>query len=93
MKKLSATEIQEKLSALPGWALEGDFISKTFVFTDFNEAFGFLTRVALISEKIDHHANWSGVYNQVTLKLSSHDAGGLTERDFRFAGMAEGVAS
>jgi 4a-hydroxytetrahydrobiopterin dehydratase len=91
MKKLSALEIQAKLIALPGWTLEGDFISKTFIFKDFNEAFGFLTRVALISEKLDHHANWSGVYNQVTLKLSTHDAGGLTERDFRFAGMVEGV--
>jgi 4a-hydroxytetrahydrobiopterin dehydratase len=91
MKKLSALEIQAKLIALPGWTLEGDYISKTFIFKDFNEAFGFLTRVALISEKLDHHANWSGVYNQVTLKLSTHDAGGLTERDFRFAGMVEGV--
>jgi 4a-hydroxytetrahydrobiopterin dehydratase len=91
MKKLSALEIQAKLIALPGWELEGDFISKTFVFKDFSQAFSFLTRVALISEKLDHHANWSGVYNQVTLKLSTHDAGGLTERDFRFAGMVEGV--
>lgn len=91
MKKLSALEIQAKLIALPGWTLEGDFISKTFVFKDFSQAFSFLTRVALISEKLDHHANWSGVYNQVTLKLSTHDAGGLTDRDFRFAGMVEGV--
>ncbi len=58
---------------------------RTFVFRDFNEAFGFMTRAALIAEKLDHHPEWFNVYKTVTVTLSTHDAGGLTERDIKLA--------
>lgn len=89
MKKYAHAEIIAKLNALPGWRLEDDFITKTFVFKDFSEAFGFLGRVALISEAIAHHPDWSGVYNKVTIKLNTHDVGGITDRDFDFAQRVE----
>jgi 4a-hydroxytetrahydrobiopterin dehydratase len=62
-----------------------DAISKKFVFADFNEAFGFMARVALAAEKLDHHPEWSNVYKTVEVTLSTHDAGGLTERDVALA--------
>jgi 4a-hydroxytetrahydrobiopterin dehydratase len=89
MQKYTIEEIKEKLITLPDWSYADNFISKSFLFSDFSEAFGFLTRVALISEQMNHHADWSGVYNRVTLKLSTHDAGGITDRDFLFAKKVE----
>ena len=69
-----------------GAKLKGrDAISKKFVFADFNEAFGFMARVALAAEKLDHHPEWSNVYKTVEVTLSTHDAGGLTERDVALA--------
>lgn len=88
-KKYEHAEILEKLKTLPNWSLEGNFLSKTFTFKDFSEAFGFLSRVGLIAETIGHHPDWSGVYNKVTLKLSTHDAGGITDLDFLFADKVE----
>ena len=74
-------------STLPGWAmLEGrDAIHKTFKFKDFSAAFGFMTRAALVAEKMDHHPEWSNVWNTVDVTLSTHDAGGLTDRDVKLA--------
>ena len=89
MKKYTNSEITVKLTALNGWMHEDDFIVKTFVFKDFSEAFGFIGRVALLSEVIGHHPNWSGVYNKVTLKLTTHDIGGITDHDFDFATSVE----
>ncbi|MEO6692887.1 MAG: 4a-hydroxytetrahydrobiopterin dehydratase [Saprospiraceae bacterium] len=89
MIKYSAVEIEEHLKTLTNWTHEGKYIVKNFVFRDFSEAFAFLTRVALISESMDHHAEWSGVYNKVTLKLSTHVAGGITSKDFTFAQKVE----
>ena len=89
MKKYTASEIIVQLKSLDGWALEDNFIVKTFVFKDFSEAFGFMARVALISEIIAHHPDWSGVYNKVTLKLCTHDVGGITDKDFDFAARVE----
>lgn len=85
MKKYTQDEIYSSLNTLNGWQFDGTFIFKTFVFKDFSEAFGFIGRVALISEAIGHHPDWSGVYNQVTLKLNTHDVGGITDNDFDFA--------
>ena len=70
-----------------GWSeVKGrDAISKKFVFADFNEAFGFMARVALMAEKLDHHPEWSNVYKTVDVTLSTHDAGGLTELDVKLA--------
>lgn len=85
MKKYSTAEVAIRLNSLEGWKQEGDFIAKNFIFKDFIEAFGFISRVALISEQLTHHPDWSGVYNKVTLKLSTHDVGGITDKDFDFA--------
>jgi 4a-hydroxytetrahydrobiopterin dehydratase len=75
------------LAALPGWKqVEGrDAIARSFVFRNFNEAFGFMTRIALEAEKMDHHPEWSNVYKTVNVVLTTHDAGGLTELDVRLA--------
>jgi 4a-hydroxytetrahydrobiopterin dehydratase len=79
--KLSNEEINTKLHSLNGWKFMNDGIEKDFIFKDFNQAFAFLTRIALLSEKMDHHAEWSGVYNKVHIRLSTHDAGGITQND------------
>lgn len=75
------------LQGLPDWtAADGrDAIEKTFLFADFNAAFGFMTQVALCAEKLDHHPEWSNVYNRVVVLLTTHDANGVTELDVRMA--------
>ncbi|PUA18474.1 4a-hydroxytetrahydrobiopterin dehydratase [Glaciimonas sp. PCH181] len=75
------------LQTLSGWtaADDRDAIEKTFLFADFNAAFGFMTRVALFAEKLDHHPEWSNVYNRVIVLLTTHDANGVTELDVRMA--------
>jgi len=86
-QKLSGAARSRVLARLNGWAeVKGrDAISKKFVFADFNEAFGFMARVALAAEKLDHHPEWSNVYKTVDVTLSTHDAGGLTELDVKLA--------
>jgi 4a-hydroxytetrahydrobiopterin dehydratase len=86
-KKLTAKARKDALAKLPGWReVKGrDAISKKFVFTDFNEAFGFMTRVALVAERLEHHPEWSNVYKTVEVTLSTHDAGGLTDLDVQLA--------
>ncbi|MBD0414090.1 4a-hydroxytetrahydrobiopterin dehydratase [Oryzicola mucosus] len=85
--KLDGETITQALLKVPEWTLaeEGCAISRTFEFRSFNEAFGFMTRVALAAEKMDHHPEWSNVYKTVDIQLSTHDAGGLTELDFKLA--------
>jgi 4a-hydroxytetrahydrobiopterin dehydratase len=85
--KLSREARSAALVKLPGWQeVSGrEAITKTFVFTDFNEAFGFMTRVALVAEKMDHHPEWSNVYKTVAVTLATHDAGGVTARDIALA--------
>lgn len=92
--KLSLEERRSALAELPGWrAAEGrDAIAKSFRFADFNAAFGFMTRVALMAEKMDHHPEWFNVYNRVEITLATHEAGGVTERDVRLARFIERVA-
>ena len=83
------------LASLPGWSRgEGrDCLVRTFQFKDFNEAFGFMTRVALKAEALDHHPEWSNVYGRVDVLLTTHDAGGVTELDVRLARFMEEAAS
>ena len=83
------------LAQLPGWsAADGrDAIIKTFRFADFNAAFGFMTRCALKAETLDHHPEWTNVYNRVEVLLSTHDADGVTERDLRLARFMDEAAS
>lgn len=75
------------LDALPKWQLEpgGAAITRDIRFRTFREAFGFMTQVALAAERMDHHPEWSNVYNRVSIRLTTHDAGGLTEKDARLA--------
>ena len=84
-----ANSAQAKLESLPAWEYQDKGIHKTFIFQDFLEAFGFMTRVAILAEKADHHPEWSNVYNRVTIRLSTHDAGGLTDKDFDLAAKIE----
>jgi 4a-hydroxytetrahydrobiopterin dehydratase len=86
-QKLSGEARSRALARLNNWSeVKGrDAISKKFVFADFNEAFGFMTRVALVAEKLNHHPEWSNVYKNVEVTLSTHDAGGLTELDLKLA--------
>ena len=87
MQKLTGESRKAALAKLSGWKeTEGrDAIKKTFTFRDFNQAFGFMTRAALVAEKLDHHPEWFNVYKTVEVTLSTHDAGGLTERDIKLA--------
>lgn len=89
MKKLSIKEIKKELELLEGWSHQEENISKTFIFKDFIEAFGFMGKVAIISEKLNHHPDWSGVYNRVVIKLSTHEAGSVTSNDIKFAKLIE----
>jgi 4a-hydroxytetrahydrobiopterin dehydratase len=84
MEKL---EIKEALASLPGWRkVEGrEAIAREFRFADFNTAFEFMTRVALLAEKMDHHPEWFNVYNKVDVTLATHDAGGVTQNDIDMA--------
>lgn len=83
------------LSGLTGWEVEdgGKAILRTLTFRNFNEAFGFMTRVALSAEKMNHHPEWSNVYNRVSLRLTTHDAGGLTEKDVKLARAVDRAAA
>ncbi|WP_292611365.1 4a-hydroxytetrahydrobiopterin dehydratase [Nitrobacter sp. 62-13] len=93
-ERLSADARKAAIKALPGWSeVAGrDAIARTFTFRDFNEAFGFMTRVALTAEKADHHPEWRNVYKTVEVVLATHDAGGVTERDIRLAEAMDAIA-
>lgn len=85
--KLGENEVKTAMGDLPDWNLESDHsaISRRFTFANFGQAFGFMTQVALEAEKMDHHPEWSNVYKTVDVRLNTHDAGGLTELDFKLA--------
>lgn len=92
LEPLSDTERADALDGLPEWDYDEarDAITRSIVFADFVEAFGFMTQVALIAEKADHHPEWTNVYNRVAVLLTTHDAGGLSGRDIE---MAEAIDS
>jgi len=83
--KLSDTEIQQRLGELPGWGLDGGKLYREFGFKNFNQAWGFMSRAALIAESMNHHPEWFNVYNKVKVHLNTHDVGGLSELDFKLA--------
>jgi 4a-hydroxytetrahydrobiopterin dehydratase len=93
--KLTADARKAALAKLPGWSdVAGrDAITKKFVFKDFNAAFGFMTRAALVAEKMDHHPEWFNVYKNVEVTLATHDAGGVTELDTKLAEAMERIAA
>lgn len=91
--ELNEADRDALLSDYPGWSLreDGKAITRTFTFADFNEAFGFMARVALYADKADHHPEWFNVYNRVEMTLTTHDAGGLSARDAAMARFIEGI--
>lgn len=93
-KKLETGERAKALARVPSWTLvDGrDAIARSFKFKDFNEAFGFMTRAALVAERMDHHPEWFNVWNRVDVTLSTHDAGGLTELDIKLAAAMDACA-
>ena len=92
--RLSDAERDAALAGLPLWSLRADglAISRDFAFADFSQAFAFMTRVALHAEKADHHPEWSNVWNRVHITLTTHDAGGLSERDVKMARAIDAIA-
>lgn len=93
-QKLTGQARQDALAKLSGWSETPgrDAIAKKFVFRDFNQAFGFMTRAALVAEKMDHHPEWFNVYKTVEVTLSTHDAGGLTALDVELAAAMDRLA-
>jgi 4a-hydroxytetrahydrobiopterin dehydratase len=94
-QRLTGEARKSALAGLPGWSDVGgrDAIAKTFVFKDFNEAFGFMSRAALVAEKHDHHPEWRNVYKTVEVVLATHDAGGVTHKDIELANAMNAIAS
>lgn len=95
MTKLDQAAIKTALTRLQGWQLNGDGLSirRSYTFEDFNAAFGFMSRVALRAEKMDHHPEWFNVYNRVDITLTTHDADGVTQRDIDLATFCETIAA
>lgn len=91
-KKLTELEIQQRLARHPKWRIAGDRLHRELQFSDFKRAFGFMTSVAAIAEKRDHHPDWSNAYGKVVIDLTSHDVGGLTQRDFDLAAAIDEIA-
>src|ERR1700744_6799939 len=93
-QRLTGEARKSALAELPGWSDVGvrEAIAKTFVFKDFNEAFGFMSRAALVAEKHDHHPEWRNVYKTVEVELSTHDAGGVTHKDIELANAMNAIA-
>lgn len=84
-KPCTTAEIAERARRVPQWSVAGQKLRREWKFADFSRAFAFMTRVALLAEKADHHPDWSNGYGRVTIELSTHDAGGLTTLDFDLA--------
>ncbi len=91
-KKLNPDQIRSAHDHCRAWAMAGDCLVREFRFQDFSAAFAFMTRVALAAEKLDHHPDWKNSWNRVEIRLTTHDAGGLTERDFALAQAIDKVA-
>ncbi|MBX3365360.1 MAG: 4a-hydroxytetrahydrobiopterin dehydratase [Phycisphaeraceae bacterium] len=91
-ERLTPEEIKNRLAEMPEWAETGGEIHRTFAFADFVEAMGFVNRIAIDAERANHHPDILIRYNKVTLRLSTHDAGGITEKDFALAAIAESRA-
>lgn len=94
-EKIDRDMVAEKLADLPGWALlsEKDALKKSFVFKDFNQAWGFMCRCALLAEKMNHHPEWFNVWNKVEVTLNTHDAGGVSALDLKMAAAMNAYAA
>lgn len=91
-KKLSESEIQQQVKDLDGWQVINGKINKTFEFNDFVQAFGFMTRVAMEAEKMNHHPEWFNVYNHVKIELATHDVNGISNYDIKLAKIIDNLA-
>ena len=89
--KLTKQQVEADLQKLNGWSVVGGNLHRVFEFKDFTQAFGFMKRVALAADRMDHHPDWSNAYNKVTIDLSTHSAGGLTKNDFELAGKIQTI--
>ncbi len=85
MKAYTAQEINNKLTEVNGWNYEEKVLRRSFTFQNFVEAFAVMTQIAMEAEKMNHHPHWENVYNRLTISLSTHDANGITEKDFELA--------
>lgn len=92
MTRISESEIRSALQRLPGWTLAEGKLHREYRFADFVHAFGFMAAAATIAESMQHHPDWSNVYNRVTVDLSTHDAGGVTAKDLQLAEKFEEIA-
>jgi len=90
---MTPDEVEGRLSELDQWRVANSNLEKEFVFRDFVEAFGFMSRVALLAERQDHHPQWSNVYKRVKIALSTHEVGGISARDFRLAAAIDRLGS
>jgi 4a-hydroxytetrahydrobiopterin dehydratase len=93
MEAMKNEAIRQQLGQIDSdWSLDGNKLHRTFVFSDFVEAFGFMTRAAIHAEKMNHHPEWSNVYKRVEVFLVTHEAGGITQRDFQLAAIMDSLA-
>jgi 4a-hydroxytetrahydrobiopterin dehydratase len=92
VEKLSDDAIAARLTERLAWTRVGDKLHRTLKFPDFVHAFGFMSQVALYAERLDHHPEWRNVYGRVDIDLTTHDAGGISERDFALAALIDGLA-
>ena len=91
MEKLDITQINTALAPIGGWSLQDGYIAKTYTFKDFKTAFSTMVRIAFECEQLNHHPDWENVYNTLKIRLSTHDAGGVTQKDIELAGRIESI--
>ena len=91
--KATSAEIDHFLQCHKNWTTADGTLQRTFTFRNFREAFGFMTEVALVAERSNHHPEWRNIYNRITVQLTTHDAGGITEKDFDLANHMDSIAS
>jgi 4a-hydroxytetrahydrobiopterin dehydratase len=92
MKKMAEAEVAEMVEKMQGWSVKDGKLHREYKFPDFPHAFGMMATAAPAIEKMEHHPEWCNVYNRVTVDLSTHDAGGITQKDFDLAKLLEGIA-
>lgn len=93
MNNLTDSEIEEAVAKLPGWTRDGDALVSDWRFANFDVAFGFMTRIAVEAERLAHHPEWSNVYNRVSIRLTTHDTGGITKLDTALAEFVSDTAA
>jgi 4a-hydroxytetrahydrobiopterin dehydratase len=93
MRALTEFEVRARMSTVEGWEFENNAIHTTLEFDDFKDAFSVMTRIAFEAENMNHHPDWTNVYNTLSISLSTHDAGGVTEKDFELAKIIDELVS